>query len=413
MGTYPPRECGIATFTQDLANAVDTAGSGVIDVKVIAMNAPGQKINYPPEVISTINHESTEDFVKAAFLVNSMKNVACVSLQHEYGIYGPIWGEKVLEFLKHVTKPVITTLHTVLSEPDKLMKDVTQAIITHSNKVVVMTNHSKELILQTYICDEDKILVIPHGIHFVPFVDPEVGKQKIGFEGAITLSTFGLLSRGKGIEYVIESLPPVVKKYPNVKYLLIGETHPVVKRKEGGDFYRDELKEQVKKLKLEEHVVFVDKYLEVKELLDYLKATDIYVSTSLNPEQSVSGTFSYAIGTGRAIVSTRFAQAKEFVTPDIGKTVEFKSPEAYTKAFLEMLANFDKLQGMHEKAYRKTRHMVWENVGRDYLDILLKEFYSEKSLYYRNVITQTAKQFPRLFAFLIGAAMVQWVTNKA
>ncbi len=367
VGTYPPRECGIATFTQDLINSVDQTFAPRITSKVIAMNVNATETHpYSKKVIFQIDQRKDEDYLEAANLVNSSKDIKAVNVQHEYGIYGGDQGEKLLLFLRELSKPVFTTLHTVLPEPHEKMKEVTQQIIALSTGIIVLTQLAKNTLLSQYNVESKKITVIPHGIHPVLFSEPENEKKRMNLQGKTVLSTFGLLSRGKGIEYVLRSLPPVFEKHPEAVYYLIGQTHPSIRRQEG-EKYREELLELVEELGISKNVRFFDKYLQLKEILQFLQATDVYIATSLDPNQTVSGTLSYAAGSGRAVVSTAFAQAKELVDEKTGRLVEFRSPEGYSQALLELLDNPELRETMQFNAFTKTRHMLWSNVALSYL----------------------------------------------
>jgi len=290
-------------------------------------------------------------------------------VQHEYGIYGGDEGENILGFLENCQNPILVTLHTVLPNPTLKMKDVTSRIIRRANVLVVLTHNSRVILEELYPFCVGKVYVIPHGIHPVDFTSTESAKKKLKLKNLTILSTFGLLSRGKGIEYVIQALPEVAKKYPSLKYLVLGGTHPAVRRKEG-EKYRLKLSKLVTKLKLKDHVRFYDKYLDLDDLIEFLKATDIYISTSINPNQAVSGTLSYALGSGRAVISTAFAQSKEIITPETGRLVAIKDSTAITTALLDLLSDEHKLKEMHKAAYDTTRPMLWSNVARQYSDLL-------------------------------------------
>jgi glycosyltransferase involved in cell wall biosynthesis len=370
MGTYPPRECGIATFNQDLLNSSQKfLGNGVL-CKVAAMNLfPLDTYIYPPEVEWEIDQNNKKEHRDLARQFNHDPAITGVIIQHEYGIYGGAEGENLLSFIEPLKKPVVVTLHTVLPHPSVKMKEVTEKIIKRANIVVVLTQSSKKILERVYPGVIDKVHVIPHGIHATPFAGTKTAKKQLKLEKLIVLSTFGLLSRGKGIEYVIQALPSLVKKYPSLQYLILGETHPVVRRNDG-ESYRKELAGLVTKLHLENHVKFYDQYLSLTDLLKFLKATDIYISTSINPNQAVSGTLSYALGTGRAVISTEFAQAKEIINADNGRLVPIMNSNSYSQALVELLENKLKLKKMHKRAYELTRPMLWSNVANEYSKLL-------------------------------------------
>jgi glycosyltransferase involved in cell wall biosynthesis len=370
MGTYPPRECGIATFNQDLLDSSQQFLGADVSCKVAAMNLfPLDTYIYPPEVEWEIDQDSKKEHRALARKFNEEPLITGVIIQHEYGIYGGIEGENLLSFIEPLKKPIVVTLHTVLPNPSEKMKEVTEKIIRRANIIVVLTQNSKKILEEVYPQSVDKVYVIPHGIHPTPFAGTKSAKRKLKLANKTVLSTFGLLSRGKGIEYVIEALPKLVRIYPSIQYLILGETHPVVRRNEG-ESYRKELAHLVTKLKLEEHVKFYDQYLSLSDLIKFLKATDVYISTSINPNQAVSGTLSYALGTGRAVISTAFAQAKEIVTEGTGRLVPIKKSESYRLALLELLHDKLNLKKMHKKAYEQTRPMLWSNVAHEYSKLL-------------------------------------------
>lgn len=342
----------------------------LVDCKVAALDlSPLDTYKYPPEVEWNIDQNSKTDHKNLAKIINDDLRITGVIVQHEYGIFGGRDGEILLSFMKRCKKPMLVTLHTVLPNPTPKMETVTATIIKHASTVVVLTNSSKKIIEALYPEAVDKVFMIPHGIHPVTESKPQEYQAKLELENHIILSTFGLLSRGKGIEYVLSALPDVIKKYPEVLYLILGETHPVIRRSEG-EKYRIELAKLIKKLELEEHVKFYDQYFSLPDLFEFLKATDVYIATSTNPNQAVSGTLSYALGTGRAVISTEFAQAKEIVTNDNGRLVPIRNSPALTEAILDLLGDEKRLMDMYKDAYKKTRPMLWSNVVGQYLDLL-------------------------------------------
>ncbi len=370
FSSYPPRECGIATFTQDLLKASQKHLGKLVNCRVAALNvSPLDTYNYPQEVEWKIDQNSKLDHQNLAKIVNDTSYITGVIIQHEYGIFGGSEGEILLSFMKRCKKPMLVTLHTVLPSPSDKMKEVTSKIIHYATTIVVLTKNSKLIIESLYPESVGKVFVIPHGIHPVKFSLPLEFKMKLKLEDHIVLSTFGLLSRGKGIEYVLHALPKVIKKYPNVLYLILGKTHPVIRRKEGEN-YRTELAQLITKLGLKKNVRFYDQYFNLPDLFEFLRATDIYISTSTDPNQSVSGTLSYALGVGRAVISTDFAQSKEVVTKDTGRLIPIKNSQKLTESLLDLLSDEDKLINMHRNSYNITRQMVWKNVAGKYFDLL-------------------------------------------
>ena len=368
LSTFPPRQCGIATFTADLTYAVDQMFGSSVESKIVAMNATEiSNFPYPEKVISQISQPSKENYISVANKLNRLKEVKLINVQHEFGIFGGEYGVYLLLFLKTIRKPVVTTFHTVLPSPNKEMLSVVKSIMKYSKGIIVMTRSSKEILERDYGLNPDRIKVIPHGIHHVPNTTSEKAKSVFGFSGKTVLSTFGLLGPSKGIEYVIESLPPVIKKFPNVKFLIAGVTHPVILG-ETGETYRNFLAKKVRELGLNKYVSFYNTYFNTNKLLQFLEATDIYISPSLNPEQTVSGTLSYALGSGRPVISTAFSQAKQDIVNEVGILVDFKNPQAFTKALLKLIGNNELCLQMGKNAYFRTRHMTWENVAHAYME---------------------------------------------
>ena len=367
LSTFPPRQCGIATFTADLTNAIDQMFGPSVESKIVAMNLTEiSHLPYSDKVIWEICQLREEDYANAAYKLNHLEKVRLVNIQHEFGIFGGEYGSHLLLLLKKLQKPVVTTFHTVLPAPDEKMRNVVQTIMKYSKGIIVMTNYSKELLKKDYGLDPDRIQVIPHGIHRVSYRTSEHAKSIFGFSGKLILSTFGLLNPGKGIEYVIEALPPVVEKFPNARFLVAGVTHPVVLEQEGEN-YRNFLIKKVYELGLNDYVSFYNTYFDINKLLRFLESTDVYLSPSLNPKQTVSGTLSYALGSGCPVISTAFAQAKEDITDEVGILIDFKNPQAFTKAIIKLLSNDQLRLQMGKNAYFRTRQMTWENVALSYL----------------------------------------------
>lgn len=366
LATYPPRECGIATFTADLLQSFDKLFVQREEAKVIAMNVDVlHTFNYPRKVIAQISQDQPEEYVKAAQELNAMPEVKLVSVQHEFGIFGPDDGKNILFFLKENHKPVVLTLHTVLPQPSEHMKRVIVEIGEHVDLFNVMTNTSKELLVKVYGISENKIRMIPHGIHALSYTDGSAARLALRLSGKRVLSTFGFLSRGKGIEYAIAALPKIVAAHPNTVYVVIGATHPIVLQQEG-EAYRNQLIQQARDLGVQDHVLFYNEFLETDELLKFLQATEIYLSLSQNPDQAVSGTFTYALGAGRPVVSTPFAQAREVITPELGALVQFHDSDSIAKEVIDLLGNAERLAAMSRTAYFRTRGMTWQNVALSY-----------------------------------------------
>src|SRR3989344_314966 len=376
MATYPPRECGIATFTKDVSSAIDRMFSPTLKSKILAMNSSGANIyNYPKKVALQISDSEITDYLETARKINRSRNIKIVNIQHEFGIFGGEYGNFLLPFLEILNKPVVLTMHSVLPTPNEQLRKVTREIAKRVSAIIVMTHTAVQILKEDYGV-QTKIFVIPHGIPSTTFETQMREKNNLGLKGHLILSSFGMMGPGKGYEYVIESLPEVVKKFPDLLYLIVGETHPVVRKKDG-EVYRNFLENKVKELKLEKHVKFYNKYLSLNEIVRYLKATDLYVCSSDNPNQITSGTLVYAMGCGMAVVSTPFLHAKDIVTEERGRLADFKNPEAFKASIMELLSDEKLRREIEKKAYHYTRQMTWSNVamfyGRVYKEILRKE----------------------------------------
>ncbi|HMB21734.1 MAG TPA: glycosyltransferase family 4 protein, partial [Anaerolineales bacterium] len=320
IGNYLPRQCGIATFTTDLADSFSAQFPEVQNM-VVAMNDVPEGYPYPEKVRYELRQDNLFDYERAANFLNQHV-VDAISLQHEFGIFGGTMGKNILTLLRNVNAPVVTTFHTVLEKPTPDQYEVLREVARLSNRVVVMSEHSRRDLQKIYGVPEHKIDFIPHGIHDVPFVDPGFHKDKFGAEGRFVLMTFGLLSRNKGLEYVIEALPEVVKRYPNLTYLILGATHPHVKATEG-EAYRESLKERARQLGVEENILFYDQFVDLKDLKEFIGAADVYITPYLDPEQVVSGTLAYTVGAGKAVIATPYRYAKELLDEGRGVLVPF------------------------------------------------------------------------------------------
>lgn len=368
LSTFPPRQCGIATFTADLTNTIDQIYGPSIKSKIIAMN-PAIGINrflYTDKIIFQINQCREEEYTNIANKLNQIEKIKLVNIQHEFGIFGGECGSYLLNFLEKLQKPIITTLHTIIPSPDEKMYSMVQSIMKYSKGIIVMTQSSKDILERDYGLDSNRIKVIPHGIHQVLYKTSEHAKSALGMSNKFILSTFGFLSPGKGIEYVIESMPAVVKKFPNARFLVAGVTHPAVLEQEG-ETYRNFLTKKVLQLGLNNNVRFYNTYYSINKLLQFLEATDIYISTTLNPNQAVSGTLSYALSSGRPVISTSFTQAKQDVTDAVGILVDFKNSQSYADAIIKLMNDKKLCLQMGKNAYFRTRHMTWENVAHFYV----------------------------------------------
>jgi glycosyltransferase involved in cell wall biosynthesis len=366
VATYPPRECGIAEFTKDLTNAFDKEFNPEIKSKILAMNPNGTSIyNYPKKVILQINDTDMEDYLNRANEINRMSHIKLVNIQHEYGLFQGEWGNYLLPFMEILTKPVVVTMHTVLENPENKLLKITQAIANKASHLVVMTKTMADILERVYDIPRKKISIIPHGVHHISFPSKSKAKKKLNLTGHTVLSSFGMLNKDKGIEYAIEALPELVKIYADLLYLVIGATHPVVRRQEG-EVYRNKLKRLVHKLELKNHVKFYDKFLDTPELIEYLKATDIYMSPTLNPLQAVSGTISYALSCACPIIATENQYAKDVINHERGILVEFENSEQIKAGLEKLLSDRKLMREMGKNSYLYSRHMTYQNVALSY-----------------------------------------------
>jgi glycosyltransferase involved in cell wall biosynthesis len=365
LSTYPPRPCGLATFAADLRTALLT----VPDIEVVDILALSrEKSTAADHVVGVIAPEQAADYRAAARLVNDGAYDGLL-VQHEFGIYGGPAGCYVFELVDRVNVPVVTTAHTVLGDPSDVVREALFDLVDASAQLVALTEAAVPLLVDVYGVDARKITVIPHGVPDVPFDDPDLHKAAIGLDGRTVLLTSGLLNRNKGIEYVIEALPKIVVGHPDVCYVVLGATHPEVKRGEG-ETYRTELKAAVDRLGVAEYVEFRDRYVSPAELADHLLATDIYVTPYQSREQIASGTLAYAVGMGRAVVSTPYRYAEELLACGRGRLIPFRSCEALAEAVLGLLDNREEREAMRWRAYKHGRSMTWLAVGQQTAQVL-------------------------------------------
>jgi glycosyltransferase involved in cell wall biosynthesis len=364
VGSYFPRQCGIATFSKDLRDAVaEEIGPRQASVIAIDDNAAGYA--YPDEVRFQIPQHKQVEYISAADLLN-VNQIDCVLLQHEFGIYGGKDGSQVLEFARTLRMPIITTLHTVLLEPSSSQRTVLKELARLSDRVVVMSHLAETMLHDVYGVPKEKIAYIPHGIPDVPFVDPSSLKERFGMEGRRVLLSFGLLSPGKGIEVAIRAMPHIVAKNPEVMYIILGATHPHV-LKNDGNAYRNTLERLVDRLGLDHHVVFHNRFVTPDELLGYLGVAEIYITPYPNRHQITSGTLAYAVGAGKAVVSTPYWHAEEMLAEGRGRLFPFGDADGLARNVNELLADESEHSAMRRRAYQYGRPMIWKEVARSYL----------------------------------------------
>ena len=365
IGNYLPRRCGIATFTTDLAESVAAAYPNTQCI-ALPVNDIEEGYAYPSRVRFELVEKDIDSYRRAADFLN-INNVDAVSLQHEYGIFGGRAGSHILALLGELRMPIVTTLHTVLQEPDPDQRRVLMDIARQSERLVVMSERGAEFLQEVYGVAAEKIDLIPHGIPDMSFVDPSFFKDQFGVEGKTVLLTFGLLSANKGIETVIEALPAILEKHPNVVYIVLGATHPNVLRHDG-ESYRLSLQWLAQEKGVESQVIFYNRFVSLEELTEFIGAADIYITPYLNPRQITSGTLAYTVGAGKAVVSTPYWYAEEMLADERGALVPFCEPAALAETVIDLLDNPAKRHAMRKRAYMYGRDMVWPEVARRYME---------------------------------------------
>lgn len=364
LADHLPRKCGIATFTTDLLAAVAAAHPGS-NCLAVAVNDLAEGYEYPEVVRFEIEEQDLSSYLRAADFLN-ISNVDVVCLQHEFGIYGGVAGGHILALLRELRMPVVTTLHTVLLDPDPDQRRVMEGIISLSARLVVMTERGRRMLEEIYLAPPAKIDLIAHGIPDVSFVDPTCLKDQFGVEGKTVLLTFGLLSPGKGIEYVLNALPSILAESPEVVYIVLGATHPNELR-EHGEAYRLSLEILAKRNKVEKSVIFYNQFVDLESLTEFLGAADLYITPYLNEAQITSGTLAYAFGAGKAVVSTPYWHAAELLAEDRGVLVPFGDAPAIAREVVALLQDDARRHAMRMNAYHMGREMVWSSVARQYM----------------------------------------------
>lgn len=363
VGTYPPRICGIATFTQDLVHALQQQHSPPL-VQVAAMTRPPDCLAYPPEVEVRIRQESLNDYAAAARALNEAFDVVC--LQHEFGIFGGRDGEFAADLMSRVTAPIITTLHTILHEPSAGQRAVLRRVAELSWRVVVMSETARRFLIDLYGISPDAVCVIPHGVPAQPFGDTAAAKSELGLSDRKVVLTFGLLSANKGIEMMLRGLPEVIRSHPDALYIVLGEGHPLAMT-DGRETYVARLKSLALELGLDRNVAFESRFVELDELCVYLRSADVYVTPYSNEEQITSGTLSFAMGSGIASVSTPYWYAREMLADGRGRLVPFGDAAALGSAVSDLLSDDFARNDIRSRAYEFSRAAVWQNVGAEYL----------------------------------------------
>ena len=361
IGSYQPRQCGIATFTTDLCEAVAAACPETACI-ALPVNDHESGYEYPPRVRFEMAEKDIHSYRRAADFLN-INNIDLICLEHEYGIFGGRAGSHILALLQELRMPIVTTLHTILKDPDPDQLRVLKEIAALSDRLVVMTGRGVQFLQEVYGISIDKIDLIPHGIPDVPFVDPSFHKDLFGVEGKTVLLSFGLLSANKGIENVINALPAVLAKHPNVVYIILGATHPHVLLHEG-ESYRLSLQWLAQEKGVEGQVIFYNRFVSLEELVKFISAADIYITPYLNPAQITSGTLAYTLGAGKAVISTPYWYAEEMLAEERGVLVPFHDPSALAAQVIDLIDNEAKRHAMRKRAYLFGRSMIWPQVAR-------------------------------------------------
>src|SRR5947208_3586770 len=365
IGNYLPRQCGIATFTTDLCEAI---AAEYADTTCIALpvNDIETGYAYPTRVRFELAEKDIDSYLRAADFLHT-NNIDLVCLQHEYGIFGGRAGSHILPLLRELRMPIVTTLHTILQNPNPDQRRALEEVAALSDRLVVMSERGAEFLQEIYHVLPEKIDLIPHGIPDVPFVDPSFHKDLFGVEGKIVLLSFGLLSANKGIENVIAALPAILAKHPNVVYFIVGATHPHVKQHDG-ETYRLSLQRLAQAKSVAGQVIFYNQFVTLEELVEFIGAADIYITPYLNPAQIVSGTLAYTLGAGKAVISTPYWYAEEMLADERGVLVPFRDPPALAAQVIDLLDNEAKRHAMRKRAYMFGRDMIWPQVARRYLE---------------------------------------------
>ncbi|HVO91706.1 MAG TPA: glycosyltransferase family 4 protein [Terriglobales bacterium] len=361
LGNYLPRQCGIATFTTDLSSAIHDELSSA-NCFVVAMNDAGKRYAYPPQVRFEVAENDIASYRIAADYLNANR-IDVLSVQHEYGIFGGKAGNYLVTLLRKLRMPIVTTVHTILGEPDSMQRRAMNEIARLSTRVVAMTAHGAARLQYVHGVPEEKIDIIPHGIPSVPFAS---SKKELKLEGQSVIFTFGLLSPDKGIEYVIDALPAILARYPATVYVVLGATHPHIKERDG-ESYRESLERRAQRLGVASSVIFRNRFVSRRELVKYLSAADIYVTPYLKPEQSTSGTLAYAVGSGKAVISTPYLYARELLADERGMLVPWRDSQTIARAVVDLLSDDGKRLALCARAAAYGVSMIWPVVARRYL----------------------------------------------
>lgn len=366
ISSYIPRFCGIASYTKDLTNAVNLLNP-YAQAEIMVLNREVEKLEYPWEVKYKIEQDNLSTYLQAAEYINH-SGAHLVCLEHEFGLFGGNRGEYIIPFIESLKIPLVTTLHTVVADGKSVEGVILKRLIHKSLAVTVMLEKVKQKLVKDYHIPGEKVVAIPHGTPDLPFSSTESYKKKRNLSGRLVLGNINLFSPSRGIEYSLEAVAIIAKKYPNVLYVAIGQTHPVYVRT-NGESYRAFLKKKVKQLGIEKNVRFVNEYLSLEELINWLKTIDFYITAYLDPEQAASGALAYAVGAGKSCISTPYLYAREILAEKRGVLVPFRDAPAIASAVIDLWSNPEKKNNMEKKAYQYGRLMTWSNVAFQYLEL--------------------------------------------
>jgi glycosyltransferase involved in cell wall biosynthesis len=366
VSSYIPRKCGIATYTKDLTNAINHLNPYAL-AEIMAVNRPGEYLNYPWETKFKINQEELASYLQAADYINH-SGADLVSLQHEFGLFGNHLGENIIPFVESLKRPLVTTLHTVFDEPDSSGGVIIKRLLEKSKASIVMMEKIKNKLVQEYHASAEKIITIPHGTPDLPYAPTDGYKKRKRLSDRLILGNINLLTQNKGIENTLDAVSLIAKKYPNVLYLIIGQTHPV-DLQYNGEKYRKFLINRVKKLKIQKNVRFINKYISLDELIEWLGVIDFYVTPYLDPQQASSGALAYAVGAGKCCISSPYLYAQEVLSCGRGIIVPFRNAKNIASSVIELWENKDKKMEIEKNAYDYGRLMTWSNVALQYLDL--------------------------------------------
>ncbi|OGM13662.1 hypothetical protein A3A76_02810 [Candidatus Woesebacteria bacterium RIFCSPLOWO2_01_FULL_39_23] len=366
VSSYIPRKCGIATYTKDLTNAINLLNPYAL-AEIMAVNRPREDLNYPWETKFKINQEELTSYLQAADYINH-SGADIVSLQHEFGLFGSHLGENIIPFVESLKRPLVTTLHTVFVEPNSSGGVIIKRLIEKSKVSIVMMEKIKNELIQKYHASADKIVTIPHGTPDLPYAPTDGYKKKKRLSDRLVLGNINLLTQNKGVEYILEAVSLIAKRYPTVLYFVIGQTHPV-DLQYNGETYRKSLITRVKKLKIEKNVRFINKYISLDELIDWLGVMDFYITSYLDPQQASSGALAYAVGAGKCCISSPYIYAQEVLSHGRGIIVPFRDAKSIASAVIDLWENKDKKMKIEKDAYEYGRLMTWSSVALQYLDL--------------------------------------------